>query len=382
MAQRRAFAVPSNPSLLLAAAVFLLLLAPAPVFALLNVDGTRNQIFVFGDLQLGYDSNIFAQEGGASDFITTGTVGVEWKRHAGVIAIDSKASLSYQHYDKFTQGNGWNPSFSVEFDKTTGRTTGALTVGATRSQRTDTTVNLLTTSWNIPVDLNVKYPINQRYYFTSDTGYLRRDYLNNPALSNYDEYNEGVDVFYIYTSKLDLLGGYRVRFSHSDAGRATDQNVTFGATGGLLPKLSGIVRAGFQNRRLENSATYNQLSLSGQLLWTATRNFSLTGSASRDFNTTAIAGSVDSLSGRLDGTYIFTRRFQVLSGLGGGRNLFLNGIEAHRRDEFFTWDVGATYSWGEHLKITATYTYLRNWSNSSVAQFDRNGFSIDISSRY
>ncbi len=46
---------------LLAALLGLALLTPPPhALALLNIDGTRNQVFVFGSATFGYDSNLFA----------------------------------------------------------------------------------------------------------------------------------------------------------------------------------------------------------------------------------------------------------------------------------------------------------------------------------
>jgi Putative beta-barrel porin 2 len=382
MGESRAFALSTKSAPWLIGAVFLLLL-PSRALALLNLEGTRNQLFVFGEFQLGYDSNIYAQNGGEGDTVANTTAGIEYKRNAGIIGVDANASITYVAYDKFSDQDTWNPSFSVSLEKTTGRTTGSFTARAYRTLRADAAVNELTDSWNFPLELDLKYPINQRYYFTSETGYVRHDYLNNPSLSDYDEFSQGVDLFYVYTSKLDLLGGYRVRISHTDAGRATDQDVSVGATGGLLPKVSGLVRAGIQNRSLEDSSgNFNEFFLLGELTWTPTRKFTVVGQASQDFNTTATTESVNSLAGSLQGTYVFTRRFQAESAVRMGRNVFLNGSEFGRRDEFFGWDAGVTYTWNEHLKVGVTYTYLHNRSNFVFSDFDRNGFFLDIGSRF
>jgi hypothetical protein len=153
-----------------------LLVLPQSVFALLNIDGTRNQIFVFGELQLGYNSNIFAQKGGDGDFITTVILGTDYKRSAGTISIDARAMVGYERYNTYSDRNAWNPSFRLALGRTTGRLTGNLTLAATRASRADSAINLRTSSWSYPIDLKLKYPINEKFYVTSDTGYLHRRY--------------------------------------------------------------------------------------------------------------------------------------------------------------------------------------------------------------
>ena len=138
----------------------LLLAGVTPAGALLNLDGTRNQIFVFGGVTYAYSSNMFAEADARSDYTMTAQVGAELKRHAGIISVNSTAKLDYVRYGKFTDENTINPSFSVEFSKDTGRTTGSLNVHAFRETRSDSAVNLRTSSWNYPVGLNIKYPIN------------------------------------------------------------------------------------------------------------------------------------------------------------------------------------------------------------------------------
>ena len=66
----RAPALFSRSRQLLTGLVVLALLCPQQsVFALLNIDGTRNQVFFFGSASYSYDSNIFAQSGGDGDAI-------------------------------------------------------------------------------------------------------------------------------------------------------------------------------------------------------------------------------------------------------------------------------------------------------------------------
>ena len=364
-----------------------LLVLPQSVFALLNIDGTRNQIFVFGEVNLGYDSNIFAQNGGGGDTITTAMVGTEYRRGAGDISVLARAQIGHESYVTNTDRNAWNPSLRLELARTTGRLTGTLSLSATKASRADSAINLRTSSWSYPVDLNLKYPINEKLYVTSGTGYLHRTYEDTVVLSNLTEIYQSLDFFRVYTSKLDLLGGYRVRFSDTDAGHTTDHNFSVGATGGILPKLNGTIRFGYQFRNIDaTSQTFGNFSALTQLNWNATRKFAMVGRLSRDFSTTANAQSVDSASANLHADYIFTRRYQADAGLGYGRNRFLNGTPDargnQRQDDFFTWDAGITYTYSEKFKVSLSYVHLQNWSTLDVSDFTSNGISINISSRF
>jgi hypothetical protein len=373
-----------------------LLVFPQSVFALLNIDGTRNQVFVFGELRIAYDSNVFAQEGGEGDTITTAMVGAEYLRNAGTVSVFVRGEMSREMYANNSDRNAWNPSFRAEFARTTGRLTGRLSLSAVKASRADSALNLRTSSWHFPVDLQLKYPINEKTYLTANTGYSRRKYeieVTPSVLRDLTEYSQGLDLFRIYTSKLDLFAGYRYRLSVTSDGKSDDHNFSVGATGALLPKLNGLVRFGYQIRNFnpEGSAIpsgrYGAFSALGQLNWNATRKFAMTGTLSRDFSTTANATSVDTFSAQLHANYIFTRRWSASTGIGAGRNNFLNEVPTipptePRHDTFFSWDAGVTYTHSEKFRASVMYTHLRNSSTLAISNFTSNGVSLTLSSRF
>lgn len=363
-----------------------LALVPAPAGALLNIDGTRNQVFVFGNVTLGYNSNIFAEADGEGDYTRSAQLGVELKRRAGIIAVHAIAKVDYLTFNRFQGENSLNPSFTLELNKTTGRTTGMLAVSAYRETRSDSAVNLRTTTWNFPVNLSLKYPVNDHLYFTSATGYLRRTYDNDSGLVNYRDYTEAIDVFYVYTSKLDLLGGYRLRVGSTSLGeRTTDHWFNFGATGGLLAKLSGTIRFGYQLRRVDGSLgndDYGHFNVAASLNWPFTRKLFVTLSANRDFNTIATGASVDSTSAALTAGYTYNRKLEFSANTAIGRNEFLGRDLIARTDTFFTWGVDGRYKMSEHWQFGAAYTYFRNWSSINFADYESHLFSVDVTSRY
>lgn len=370
------------PRLLLA--LFGAALCAVPARALLNLDGTRNQVFVFGQATFGYSSNIFATSGGEGDYSMSAQAGFELQRRRGIIAVNCRGTVNYTRYSEFRGESSTNPNFALELNKASGRTTGALTVSAYRESRSDSAVNVRTNSWNFPLGLNLKYPINDHLYFTSTTGYLRRRYSDTTALTNYTDFSEAVDFFYVYSAKTDLLGGYRIRFADTTVnGRTTDHFFSLGATGGLFAKLNGLVRLGYEIRQQDRSnETFGHFTATAALDWAFSRKLTFKLQGIRDFNTTATGGSVDSASATLMGTYVFTRRLSVDATLGGGRNRFLGRAAAGRTDQFAMWDIGARYTFNEHLRVGASFNYFKNWSSFAFSDFDRYGYSFDVHSRF
>ncbi len=351
--------------------------------ALLNFDGTRNQVFVFGKVSFAHSSNIFSDSTQRGDSSINGEVGLEFNRHSGMIAVNAIAKVDYQHFETYTGESAVNPNFSIEFIKGTGRTTGTFTAAAYRESRSDSAVNLRTNSWIVPLGLKIIYPLNEKFYATSQTGYLRRTFSdNNPALLDYHEYSEAADLFYVYSSKLDLVGGYCLRLSRTTAGSDTyDHWFNVGAMGALLSKLNGTLRFGYEIRDLPGGEKFNHFNVLAALNWAVTRKLTLTSQITRDFNTIATGASVDSIVAALRANYSFTRKFEIEGGVAYGRNTFL-GVTPARRDDFFSADISGHYKFNEHLRLAVTYSYLKNWSTLNFSDFDRRGFSLEVSSRF
>lgn len=357
-------------------------LAAAPAQALLNIDGTKNQVFVFGGAAFSHDSNIFSQRDGEGDYSVTAHVGAEMKRRAGIIAVDAAVRMDYVRYGEFTDENAWNPRFSLDFSKATGRTTGSLKISAYRESRADNAINLRTNSWSVPVEFSLRYPINEKLYFTSNTGYLRRTYRDNLALLDYTDWSEALDLYYVYTSKLDLFAGYRIRSSRtSDSRRSLDHWFNLGATGGLFSKMSGSVRFGYQVRDVRGDDQYGQFNASASVNWPITRKLMLSLQGSRDFSTIATGTSVDTTTAALNAIYSYNSKLEFHGMVSTGHNKFLNEAAA-RKDTFYSWEAGVRYRMNDHLQMGASYTYLKNWSSLMLADFDNHGFSFDVSSRY
>jgi hypothetical protein len=356
-----------------------------PAQALLNFDGTRNQLYVFGGVTYNYSSNIYAQADGPGDSSISVQAGTELKRKAGLIAVDFTAKVDFVRYQDYDDENSINPNFSLVFTKGTGRTTGSLSLAAYRETRSDSAVNLRTSTLNFPVALNVRYPIDEKFYLTSATEYARRNYEDNDALVDYTDFSEALDFYYTYSSKLDLLAGYRLRLSETSVyGRATDHWFNVGATGGLLAKLTGTVRVGYQLRNVESGSPdhFDNFNFLAGLNWPVLAKLSVAFNASRDFGTIATGEMVDTSALTLRATYSYSRKLQFNTGVSAGRNDFLGDTQDNRRDTYFSWDAGFVYQMNEHFQFGGSYIYFRNWSSLPIGDYENHGVSLNVSGRY
>jgi len=123
-----------------------LCLAATQGWALVRFDDGNDQIFVNTSLSVAYDSNIFASNGGSGDVLTTTSLSLEYTRRAGYIGINASAAWNLGRFDSNTGQDFSNPALHLELVKGSGRTTGTLTLDASRNSSADTTVNMRTDS--------------------------------------------------------------------------------------------------------------------------------------------------------------------------------------------------------------------------------------------
>ena len=116
--------------------------------------------------------------------------------------------------------------------------------------------------------------------------------------------------------------------------------------------------------------------------------------ASKDFSTTTTDASVDTTAADLDANYAYSSRWALTIGTGVGDSRFLGQggrvvisagpplvLGANRRDDFFHWDAGVSYARSEHLKLSFNYSWFRNWSTTSFADFVRSSWNLNLNSR-
>ncbi len=361
------------------------LLCP-PAQALVSFNDGKEHLFVTGTAGASYDSNILAHAGGGGDTIYSAGVLLEYTRRAGLIGVDASVGVDLSQFVNNRNENSTDPRFALAFAKSTGRTTGGLSLSATRENRADSAANVRAQSWDYDTTLNLKYPVIDRYSVSGTVGYTARIYDATSGLTNLSTYSLGTDLLYALTDTRDLAVGYRYRYEETSRNTAyDDQSVTAGVSGAILPRLSGSVRAGYQIRSPRKQAKDGGdrgLTASAALTWYATKRLSFTGQMSNDLSVTSTNLSMSTLSGNLGAEYVFNSKRSVSANVGGGDNRFLGAAGLDRRDEFFTFGAGVNYTMMEHLKISLSYDYFKNWSTLSYSDYDRNTFSLSLISRW
>jgi hypothetical protein len=353
----------------------------------LELNEGRDKVTITASYGIAYDSNLFAHAGSEGDYNQSLTLATNYNRRAGLISVNASASVTSARFAKFSEQDFTNPSLSLEFDKSKGRLTGALSLSVQRESRSDAAANLFADSWHYASTLRLRYPVNDRYYITSLSDFSFRDYQQNNPLFDISSYAEAVDVYYVYTSKLDLQGGYRIRFGTARGGTNTqDSAVTFGATGGILPKLNGSLRLGYQSRTETGTGGghYGSLTSNLSLAWPLTKRTTFNFQASKDFMTAATDVSVDSTAAGLSASIKPNARLKFVFTVGGGYSdsRYLGSKGAGRKDQALVFNVNLSVPIKTHFSASISYEYSNNDSNVAYSVYGRHTASFNLSAHY
>ncbi len=359
-------------------------LAP-PARAFLEFNDGRDRITATAAYGITYDSNLDARAGGPGDYSQSLTVGADYVRRAGLIGVDASIGVATGRFHRYGDQDYTNPTAKLELNKSKGRLTGSVALSAQRESRSDVSANIRTNSWYYDAALNARYPINDRYYFTSTSEYNRRDYLRTAALYNLSSVSEALDVFYRYSSKLDLQGGYRFRYGDAENGSTTQDNAaTFGVTGSLLPKLNGSVRVGYQWRREAGAqpGRFSAVTSALALTWPATKRLVFTSAVSKDFMTTATDISVDATAFSLGASLTPAPRLNLTAGVGYTSSRYLGPQGGGRVDRAPSGNAALSFAFTSVISSSISYAYTDNQSNVALSDFSRHTVAFTLSARY
>jgi Putative beta-barrel porin 2 len=359
------------------------LLMPRAV-GLIDLNEGRDKVTVHADYGISYDSNLFARSDSPGDTDQTLELGANYNRQAGVFGFSASASITTARFQRYSSQDYTNPSLKLSLNKNDGRLTGALAATAQRESSSDDAANIRANSWHYSANLSLRYPVNDRYYLTGNSDFSIRDYTPNTPLFNLSSYAESVDLYYIYSSKLDLLGGYRVRWGQAAGGTGTrDEAFTLGATGAILPKLSGTVRAGYQTRDESgpNGGHYDDLTGAFMLAWPLSKRITFNFQTSKDFMTAATDVSVDATSFDLSATVKPNLRVKIaLTGeVGYTTSRYLGTAGDGREDRTLSFLVKLSVPIKDHFAAGLSFGYLTNASNFAISKYDRRTASLDLS---
>jgi len=288
-------------------------------------------------------------------------------------------------FASFTSQNFADPSYAVTFTKGTGRTTGALALSAQKTDQPDPDSNNRAIAWNYNTSLNLRYPVNERYYFTNTTSYGDTLYTNKVLYANLGSISDGLDLNYVYDSKLDFSGGYNFGFSHTTSTTNYDHSLTFGASGSLLPKVTGSISGGFEERHsIESGLTsnYGSLTASGALAWRYSHLLSFSSAVNKAFSTSSTDVSLDTTSVSLNTDVSAIRRLRTSFDISYTGTDFLGVAGGGRRDTLWQFIANLGTAITTHVRANLAYAHTINYSNFSSAEFTSNTISLTLSADY
>lgn len=302
-----------------------------------------------------------------------------------MISVSALASVNSARFETFSSEDYANPDLSLQFSKPRGRLTGTIAMQGGKQNRPDAAANTRNELWHAQSTIDLKYPINERYYFTSQSAFLLQDYLEDQSFVDLDSWSQAVDVFYVYTSKLDLFSGYRIRLSDTaDGVSRQDHSITLGATGSILPKLSGSLRAGYQFRSSDGNAGDDHASFTGtcSLVWSVLAQLSFSAELSKDLTITSTGVSVDASALSLSGRYETPTKFGIAAALGYAQTVHLGSRGDGRVDDLVYGDIGITRAIVGAIESALSYRYTTTFSNVSFAEYSRHSLTFSLSARY
>jgi hypothetical protein len=372
----------------------LLALAALPAQALVSLNDGRDKFYVSGVVAVTHDTNFYANSYGYAESILSGTVTGEYSRRAGEIGVDASMGVKMASHLENPEENYQNPFFKAELTKGTGRTTGSLLVSASRESDNDAAANLRTRSWNYNSELNLHYPVIERYSLSGGVGYAFTDYQDKVykvdgkdvrVMYDLGSFSARADLNYSINSQREFIAGYRFRTELSQGPNDYyDNDFNVGLKGRLLPKLTGTVRVGWQFRNQKGGAgdNYSGLSASAATTWVPTKQTSVTAQVLKDFRTTSTDIASDIVTGTLQANRVLNPQWSAGAGVSAGRTHFLGAGAKGRSDDFSSVNAQISYSPNEHLRVTYSYTFFNNNSTLGFADYDRNLFALSVSSRW
>lgn len=363
------------------------ILTIAPAHALFNLNQGKDLVFVSGTYTIGYDSNVFTRATSGESMTQTASVSIDYNRQAGLIGVSASLSATWGRFEGVTGQNFEDPSIAISLRKRYGRTTGVLSVNSRRESQPDPDVGQRTRSWSHTGTIDLRYPVNDRYYLTNVLRASSRRYLDSSAFTNLYTYSDTVAINYVYTSKLDLNAGYTIGYSDTSGNtNAWDQAVTVGATGSILPKLSGTIRVGLQQRDSDMpgrpSERFTSFTSGTTLKWLFSRKLSLNFDLTDDYSITATDISVNRTTTGLHAAFSLSSKYAGSAGFAYTVSEFLGETGGGRRDEMLQFDASIGVAITTRIRTSVAYDYSINYSTHATADYERHNLGLSLIATY
>jgi hypothetical protein len=312
-------------------------LATKFVFASIFINAHGVDKRAVGDLQINataatlFDSNIYFNENEIDDIIFQFRPTATYTKRLGPIVASATGGGDFGRYVENGQEDYSNPvtRFNIGMAEDFGlfsvdkRTAGKISFGFDTdiSQRTEANEQLrdLVNYTLYTANFNIRYNHSPKFGISTDLGYDFRDYQSASTLGNFftdiETQNIGVNLFYIYSPKLDFF----INYTHSQVDGRGDRDfyidnevstVRIGAEGTFTPKISGNASIGYAFRTFDNSIVNSEegLVFDSGVNWQFRQKTGLSLNLRRNFTTTAQDNALETTTYNLSLIHRFTQR--------------------------------------------------------------------------
>jgi hypothetical protein len=376
-----------NRRLLYASLSFLcIILATQKARALLVFNDGKDQVFVTATYSFGYDTNVFSQRAGQAAVTQALTIGGTYSRKAGLISVNASFGMNFGQFFGIAGQDYADPNLTLTFSKGVGRTTGSLSFDVQKVNTPDPIANDRAIGWDYGTTLSLRYPVIERFYLTGTTGVAGTSYANEALFSAQQTYTEGINMNFIYDSKLDLFDGYNLAISHTKDTTAYDNAFNFGCNGNILAKLDGSLSVGYS---LDDTTYTNQkpelfdgIDANVSLNWRITRALSLSGNVTKEFSISSTDITTDTTSYEVSAETVVAKRFRTEMAVTYEPTDFLGRNGGGRKDRLWEFQPNIGTAITTHFRCNLGYGYLINYSNIATAAFTSEVLSFSITASY
>jgi hypothetical protein len=224
----------------------------------------------------------------------------------------------------------------------------------------------------------IEFGISEKTSLAVGASFDQTDY-DQASYSDSEIWNVPVDFYVKANPKMDWSVGYRYRNSElSGTGLdAVDHFLNVGVRGEFTPKLIGQVRAGVTQRSFDVLEDETLPGFSADLTYLFSEKTTYRFNISNDFGSSGTGDSTKIFTVGVNGTSKLSEQWSVTGGLN-----FRNYEYSDRTDDFLEGLVAVTYTLNSVVNFGASYTYRNNASDSALAEFQNNVFSIGTNIRY
>ena len=245
-------------------------------------------------------------------------------------------------------------------------------------------VGALTESEMTLVNFRGEYELTAKTSIEGKFGYTGTHYITaGPIDSEVLEFP--VNVYYAYSPKLDVSFGFRYRSTDVDVGLDTnDLFVNVGLRGELTPKLEtafqiGVIKRDLGTDDLEDN-NKNRLGLNSSITWFATELTTVDATATLDYSTGGTAATLQNTGATVSVLHNFSPIILGNVTLAYNNAEYRDGLG--RVDDSYNAALSISYFPSDYVTLTATYSYMKNESNTIGGNFDNSLLSIAASLRY